>query len=256
MSDETPGQPKLAELLTRYLARQSESQGLGALSQAGDVQPYEAAPLQPTEPRLAWDEARVAFAFYGSAGEADAWLAPPHWETLVAAHEPAVGLALALGNFPQLVRRFHQLLHEAEVPPAVGAPVVVPELLEWADARARQLPQMLMALGALRLAKQFEAAEDYVRRHERHISAPWRAGWENEKAALAWHAGDAERARQLWGELAPTGAVLFNRGMADLFVGQGAAARAALAAAVERMPEQGAWQHLARLYLTLASMRA
>jgi hypothetical protein len=44
---------------------------------------------------------------------------------------------------------------------------------------------------------------------------------------------------------------LFNRGMAALFLGDGAAGRAALNEVVSQLPEQSAWHHLARLYVLL-----
>ena len=46
--------------------------------------------------------------------------------------------------------------------------------------------------------------------------------------------------------------VLFNRGMAALFTGQPADARADLRRAVEQIPESSGWHHLGRLYLALA----
>ena len=50
--------------------------------------------------------------------------------------------------------------------------------------------------------------------------------------------------------------MLFNRGMAALFLGRPAEAREPLRQAVAQLPEKGSWHHLARLYLTLAEMRA
>ncbi len=254
MSQGTSLQPRLGDLFKRYLDRQAEAQALGIVVQPGEVTPYEAAPVPPIDPRLAWQEALVPLRFYGPA-EVSSWPALPHWPALVANHAPEVSLPLALGNFPQLVRDFQQLLHRPDLTPVPAEPVVpvaVPQLLEWADAQ-RQFPQVLLALGGLRLAKQFPAADAYIRQHDRHIPETWRAGWENEKAALAWHTGDSRRARQLWQTLEPTAAVLFNRGLADLFLGQPAPARAALEAAAARLPESGGWQHLARLYVTLAT---
>jgi hypothetical protein len=258
MSHETPVQPKLAELLARYLDRQAEAHALGTVAEPGEVTPYEAGPVQPIEPRLAWSESLAALGFYGPA-QTTALPALPHWPALVAGHEPVVALPLALGNFPQLVRSFHQLLHRTELarPQPAGVPVAAPQLREWADTVAgqRQFPQVLLALGGLRLAKQFDVAKTYTGQQEPHVPQAWRAGWENEKAALAWHSGECEQARQLWHALEPSAPVLFNRGVAELFLGQPGAARAALEAAAERLPENSAWQHLAQLYLTLAQMR-
>jgi hypothetical protein len=49
--------------------------------------------------------------------------------------------------------------------------------------------------------------------------------------------------------------VLFNRGMAALFLGQPAKARNWLARAADQLPETSGWHHLGRLYLALAEMR-
>jgi len=46
--------------------------------------------------------------------------------------------------------------------------------------------------------------------------------------------------------------VLFNRGMAALFLDRPAEARADLRKATERLPESSGWHHLGRLYLALA----
>src|SRR5947207_978075 len=112
MSHETPVQPKLADLLTGFLNRQAEAQaaGLTAFDPAAEVPPYEAGPVQPIDARLAWEEAIAVAAYYRPGLESKTWQAPPHWPTLVAAHEPMVALAFCLGNFPQLVRNFHLIL--------------------------------------------------------------------------------------------------------------------------------------------------
>jgi tetratricopeptide (TPR) repeat protein len=217
--------------------------------------------VQPIDPKLAWDEARAVFGLAGTATETRSWKAPPQWSSLVAGHEPALALALCAANFPQLLRNFHLVLQTtadlAALQPQAGRPVPAAELMAWADdvATRKQFPQVLLALGALRLAKQYGAAQTYAARHDADVPPAWRAAWENEKAALAWHAGRAEEALAAWQQLEPTVPVLFNLGMAELFLGQAAAAREHLAAAVARLPESSAWHHLGRLYLTLAQGR-
>ena len=47
--------------------------------------------------------------------------------------------------------------------------------------------------------------------------------------------------------------VLFNRGMAALFLGRRDEAVAALTQAVAALPDTSAWHHLGHLYLALAS---
>jgi tetratricopeptide (TPR) repeat protein len=260
MSHDTTTPPRLTELLARYLDRQAEAQRLGAVAAEPEVTPYEAGPVQPVDAKLAWDEVQVALAFYGSA-ETRERPALPHWPVLVAQQEPVVALVFSLGNFPQLVRNFHLLLTGAAdlaaLRPTPGRPVDVPLLVEAADEAVRQhdFPQALLALGGLRLAKQFEAAERCAQALAAAVPELWRPGWENERAALAWHAGQPEEARQRWQHLPASAPVLFNRGLAELFLGQPAAAREPLEAAVAQLPRRSAWQHLGRLYLTLAQMR-
>ena len=59
----------------------------------------------------------------------------------------------------------------------------------------------------------------------------------------------------MW-ESQPSGVpVLFNRGMALLFLGRPADARGPLTQAVAGLKETDAWYHLAQLYLTLAAAR-
>ena len=48
--------------------------------------------------------------------------------------------------------------------------------------------------------------------------------------------------------------MLFNRGMARLFMGQTAAARPLLQKAIDAIPEASGWNALARLYLALAEI--
>jgi hypothetical protein len=217
--------------------------------------------VQPINPKLAWDEAVAIFALSGQPVSAQGWKAPPHWASLVAGHEPVLGLALSAANFPQLVRNFHMILQTTDLSalkPQAGRPTSAPDLIEWADGVAahKHFPQALLALGTLRLAKQLDAAEKFAQGLDADVPPAWRPAWENEKAALAWHSGRAEEALALWQQLEPTVPVLFNRGMAELFLGQTGAGREHLTAAVARLPETSAWHHLGQLYLTLAQRRS
>src|SRR5437588_1804632 len=110
MSHPSPAQPSLSDLLARYLARQADACAVGAAAGADEVTPYEAGPVQPIDPKLAWDEALAVFALAQPPVSIRSWKAPPTWSNLVASHEPVVALALAAGNFPQLVRNFHMIL--------------------------------------------------------------------------------------------------------------------------------------------------
>ena len=183
--------------------------------------------------------------------------APPDWPALVASQEPAVALAFAVGNFPQLVRHVQPLLHAAkltELRPTPGQPIATSSLLKWADEQ-KVFPQVLLALGALRLAREFDKAEELLAKHRGKAPAPWQAALANEEAALAWHAGRADEAAKMWRSQPDSVPVLFNRGMAALFMGKPADAKKALNAAIAQLPEDSAWHHLAQLYLTLASAK-
>src|SRR5262249_825487 len=148
-------------------------------------------------------------------------------------------------NFPQLVRDWQPLLQGTDLSalrhPAVR-PVPVSTLRAWADGVAGQqrYPDTLLALGALRLARHFDRAAATLDSKEAHVPTPWRAAWANEQAALAWHRGHADEAAALWRSQATSVPVLFNRGMAALFLGHPAEARTALSKAVAQLPETDA----------------
>jgi tetratricopeptide (TPR) repeat protein len=260
MPNETSVQPKLGDLLARYLEKQADAQAAGITTFDGEVTPYEVGPLQPLDPKLAWDEALAVLAFYGkpSSGRRQA---PPHWAQLVSGHESIVAIAFSVGNFPQLVRNFHQVLTQPSLteiqPNSLGGRAAAVDLSAYvAEAgQKRQFPHLLVALGALRLARQFDAAQDFIAAQDASIPAEWRNAWENEKAAVAWHAGRFEEARKIWDQLEPTAPVLFNRGMAALFARDVVAAKQHLNAAIAQLPASSAWHHLGRLYLTLAELR-
>jgi len=251
-------QPDLRDLMARYLQQRGEAQAAGLVAaEAGEVTPFEAAPVQAVEPRLAWEEAIAALQSFAPAK----LQAPPDWPLLVASQEPAVALAFAAGNFPQLVRHVQPLLHAAKLtelrPSAAGRPITVTALLTWVAqaGKKQQYPQFLLGLGALRLARQFEQAEELLAKHRAEVPAEWQAALANEEAALAWHQGKAEAALKLWQAQPDSVPVLFNRGMAALFLGKTTVARTALNQAIGQLPESSAWHHLGRLYLALAQMR-
>jgi tetratricopeptide (TPR) repeat protein len=259
-TSDKPVQPSLQELLADYLSRQTAAHGagLGPAAVGGEVEPFEAVPAQPVDPRLAWDEARAVLRFFGSGNEGRDCKAPAEWPGLVAGREPAAALAFCVGNFPQLVRALHPLLHAANLEAlreAPGRPITVSLLFdEVRRGQEQPFPQVLVTLGALRLARQFDEAEALLQRRRGQVPAEWAAAWANEEAALAWHRGRAEEAAARWQPQPESVPVLFNRGMAALFLGRRAEARAALRQATAQLPEDGGWHHLGRLYLALAEM--
>ena len=247
MTNPTTPSLSVADLLARYLERQTESasRGLG-FADAGDATPYDATPMQPVEPRQAWKDAIAVV--QSMSAPATKWDVPPAWPTLVARQEPAVAIAFCLGNYPQIVRHVQPLLSGEPIALRQETSQAAPELIAWAD-QATTDSARLLAAGVLRLARQFDRAGEEL---DRVRDSAWIATRDNEAAALAWHSGSPEKALSMWLGQEPSPAVLFNRGMALLFLGRHADAIEPLTAAIAALPETSAWHHLASLYLTLA----
>lgn len=252
--DPQSAMPSVTELLARYVAEQAQrvQEGGLALEAGSEIELHDAgaALAQVIDVRLAWEEALTALG-------APKLKPPSEWSALVAAQEPALDLAFCAGNFPQMVRNLTLLLQEEAqgVGPAATRLTVNPGLVSWSEeALKRAWPQPLLAVGLLRLARDFERAGKLLKAQAANVPAEWQAAWHNEEAALAWHAGRREQARSLWSKGAEV-PVLFNRGMAALFTGRAAEALTPLRQAIPRLPESSSWHHLAQLYLTLAEMR-
>ena len=118
---------------------------------------------------------------------------PPDWATLVTADGAHFAVPLAAGGFPQLLRDLPALLRAERRSSllAEGSPVSVPALVRWADDAAEKvrLPQALVGAGALRLARQFNAAEIVLNRLRLNIPEKWRLAMLNEDAALVGACG-------------------------------------------------------------------
>jgi hypothetical protein len=248
-----PTPASVTELFTQYLNSQvsAREQGLALDLPEGEVVPYEAAPVQPVDPRQAWDDA-VAVTKHFDGVDAKPWTVPHEWPALVTAQEPAVALAFCVGNFPQMVRTVQPLLAGGD-PAALrvntGRTAAAEGLTAWA-ATVREPAQVVIAAAALRLARHFDEAEKLLKK-----VTVWQPLVANERAALEWHRGRFDEAAALWRAQAPSTPVLFNRGMAARFLGDAAGARTYLESAVKLLPDTSAWHHLGRLYLALAGAR-
>ncbi len=253
-------QPTLGDLLHRYLQRQATAatEGLGLAETLDEIRPYDVAQVQPVDPRLAWNDAVAVLDCFKTPMKTPSQ-PPLDWPVIVAQHEPAVSLAFAVGNFPQLVRNLQPFWHAqnlTSLQPVHTRTSPMPALLDWAREAMGQAdcPGLLLIAGTLRLAKQVAAAKDLLAKNTAQVPAEWQPAWANEEAALAWHAGNAEEAASLWQAQPASIPVLFNRGMAALFHDDPAAARGPLSEAVTQLPETSAWHHLGRLYLALAEV--
>ncbi len=246
--------PSLNDLFTRYLENRVAS-GL-APEESGEIVLHDAGPVQPIEPRLAWDDALAALNVNGPKAPLPAMSAVADWRGLVAAQEPALDLAFCAGNFPQMVRNLTLLLRDQ----ASGAdtprtrPFESTSLRNWAEQSLRKpMPQALLAAGLLRLAQDYDGARRILQAMT--VPAEWQTTLRNEEAALLWHSGKREEVAAIWATLDDNLPALFNRGMAALFLGKPAEAITPLKQVIARLPESASWHHLARLYLTLAEMR-
>jgi tetratricopeptide (TPR) repeat protein len=251
-----PSHPALADLFSRYLERQAtaHAEGLG-IAEDGEVSLYDAVPVQPVEPRLAWTEALAALKYLAPQADYPSLAVPPEWSSLVAAHDPETTLPFCLGNFPQLVRHLPALLRPTrpEAPATNPAPDAV---VSWANEAVAgdSFPLRLLAAAMLRLARDFDGAERLLPA-ESEVPTEWHEAWANENAALLWQRGRFEQASALWRTQTESVPVLFNRGMAALFLGDAVEARTCLIRATSQLGEEDAWHHLGRLYLALAEMR-
>ncbi len=160
----------------------------------------------------------------------------------------AFAVPMAAGHFPQRVKDLHPLLAKfdpAELRPSGSQPATpgFAGLRNWIARNADAQP--LVAAGIARTLGDFDTAEKLL------------AGLsdaENEKAALLWQRGECEQALAAWDATAESPAVLFNRGMARLFLAKNAEARVWLQRAIGAIPETSGWHALARLYLAVAEI--
>jgi tetratricopeptide (TPR) repeat protein len=242
MARNTPnlfGQPSLEDLMVRFLAARSDAAAAAVEPSEGEVEPHEVAAGFRVDPRAAWIDATM--------GNSTAPVPlPPDWATLANQPTSAFAVPLAAGNFPQRVRDLHPLLtkfNPAELLPSATQPPLpgLVGLRNWIRDNAAAKP--VLAAGLARLIGDFDTADALLP-----------ADAANERAALLWQRGRCEDALAAWTALPEAPAVLFNRGMALLFLGKTAEAKTALAKTIAVLPEASGWNALARLYLALAEI--
>ena len=138
-----------------------------------------------------------------------------------------MALAFALGNFPQLVRDLHPLWQAGDLaalrPSADARPLPATALVDWAARATGPVPKLLAA-GVLRVARQFDRARGQLLREMPQDPPGRMAGSMGQAkvdgAGLAPRPGRraALEASRHQPDSVP---VLFNRGMAELFLGRG-----------------------------------
>lgn len=252
--------PVLADLLARYLGNRQSAPVSDAIP--SEVEPYEVASGLRCDPQTAWADALAAVrAQQSSPGEVP--VAPPaEWATLVLTTASAAAVPFAAGQFAQQVRDLTPMMQAEQLSslrPSAGTPAAPPStaLQTWAEtARKQGVPAALVIVGVLRLARQFGLAAQILSEQKAKCPPEWRTALANEEAALAWQEGRWEDAAERWLTLPVSVPVLFNRGLADLFLDRPTAARESFHQALAGLPESSPWHHLARLYLSLAELRS
>jgi hypothetical protein len=246
-------QPTLADLMTRFLASRSDAAAAAVESAGSEVEPHEVAAGFRVEPRTAWADATALLP--GTSAP------PTDWAALVGLPVSVYAVPMALGNFPQRVKDVSPLLGRFDPTALRPSTVATPApglsgLRTWVvrEAKKRTAESALLAAGVARAAGELDWAAELLADAEPLCTGDDRARWENERAALAWHRGDAADALARWEAMPDSPAVRFNRGMTLLFLGRYAEARTELTAAVEALPEGSGWRDLAELYRTLAEI--
>jgi tetratricopeptide (TPR) repeat protein len=251
----------LAELLGKYIQQKAAAHEAGFANpeNQGDVVPYDAATIQPADAQLAWDEARSVIEYLAPGTDTSSWKVPPDWSNLVAHQGGLTGIPFCLGNFPQEVQAYSSLLQRDTflLGKSTASYGISSKLQTWLEKASWKTlhPSPLLAGAVLRLAGEFDQAEQVLDDHKAKMPSEWRAAWANEKAALAWHRGRIEEAAALWQKQAVSAPVLFNRGLADLVLGQPDQAHKELSEAVSQLPENNAWHHLGQVYLAMVDLR-
>ena len=242
----------IAELFTQYLKGQvtAREEGLGLEVRDGEVVPYDAVPVQPVDPKQAWDDGITAAKLL--AADVNAWPIPHDWPGLVNVQEPAVALAFCVGNFPQIVRNLQPLLAGGDVAALrvnTGQPTAPGGLLEWAS-KVKEPCAVHRRRGCALSDTSFRGSGKSVKaRHELACPGRKRAG----RTGLA--------PRSIRGSRRPVAVAGFvGAGVVQSRNGSAIPRRCSVGparpgAAVKQLPETSAWHHLGQLYLVLAANR-
>ena len=246
------GHPSLKDLTARFLAAKA-AHAIADADDSGEVVPHEVAGGFRAPTKLTWDEAFAVFRLFGV--EPEKLAAPPEWAAFVNLDTATVGVPLAAGLYPQRFRQLPGQLTADGLPRTPTTPVTqpgFPALRGWIRKalRSRATTTLLVASGVAAILGDHEDADAALTAAEELCTGPWRAVWENQRAAILWLAGRQDEAGRAWAEQADRPAVEFNRGLMALFAKQPAVGR--LQSAASALTEASGWSHLAKLYAVIA----
>ena len=245
--------PSLTKLFSHYV---KNADIRAADCGTGLVEPYDTGVSHPVDAGLAWQGAVASLASIVEPGTR--FERPAEWITLVQARDSYPAVALAAGNFPQMLRDLPALLQIENLADVRTMPSPVhelPGLSTWAAQTANSsFAGRLLAAGVLRLAGQFEAAGEFLR-DETGISKSQRQVLQNERAGAALEPRRMRFGRRLWQELGDCAIGQFTWEW-RLSFDQPAQALPFLQTATRQLADEDPWRHLAGIYLALAEMRA
>jgi hypothetical protein len=245
----------LPGLFRQYLEKRAAAHATNLAEPGpGEVVPFEAVPIQPPDPKVAWDGALEAAKFYGLPALPKV---PANWPELVAHCAPELALPFCLGNYPQLVRDLAPFVESADLTrlrPTVSRSPRRPNMAEHGVLpKPSDNPiQILFSVASFRLTTEHDHAAELLRHYRDKIPPQYAAAWANEEAALAWHSGRVDEAQASWESQSDIAPVLFNRGVAALFSSRSADARSFLRQAISQMQDGSPWYHLGSFYVAVA----
>lgn len=252
-------QPTISELTAQVVTKMEDAEMVAsALDELGQVEPHEMTVGLRTDPRTAWTQSIEAL---GTAVDQLKVTAPSDWGRLIVRQNAVAALPFAIGNYPQRVRELGTLIQTNDLSKLLEQSKqdsdVSKNLGQWCEKHIEsgKMPQAMIAAALYRVSGDLETASRTLEVLVKTAPFEWTTTLENERAALLWETGRHAQARAMWESLPDTNPVMFNRGMAALFMGDAKSAIAQLRKLVSQLPESSAWHHLASVYLALAEMR-
>jgi hypothetical protein len=247
INNNASAQPTIEALMVRFLASRSDAAAAAVESGEGEVEPHEVAAGFRVDPRAAWLDATAAITTGGNAPP-PAIQPPSEWISLVGQPAATFALPMAPGHYPQRVKDLHPLLakfNPSELRPSGNQHPTTgfAGLRNWLAKSGSTAPRI--AAGIARTLGEFDTAARLLASE---------SDCENDRTAELWMRGECDKALAAWDSMSDSPAVLFNRGMARLFLGDLASAKTALQKAIDAIPESSGWNALARLYLAVAEI--
>lgn len=241
--------PSLETLLSGFLTADRTP-----MPEMGEVEPYQATPINWVEPALLWSDA-LAVAKHLLPTKAAETFAPSRfplssdWSQLVRGLAPQTFVFFALGHAPAMVRDVTQWLA-----PRSTADAEEGNVIPWSPTQdlRREPRDLLMSQACARLGGSMEAAKAWIEQAE--FPADWASLVANERAVLHWARGDRDTARRGWEALPVSPVRDFNLGLAALVDGSSEAATRHFSAAAAKLSDTDPWHHLALLYLTVTDL--